>query len=911
MLFRGDGVSYPLPLDRVTIQLQAKVYHNGTRVHRERKRKMNFIVGMSGKCLHVQILGARNLGIADVSYTSDPYVIYSYCGKPLGTTRVRPRTLNPRWDNETFIVPLDESLPPPRDMVHSQKDLIKFEVFDHDWITQNDFLGHVEMTRSKLAKLAVVAQEQPIRIPLTSKEFHGILSLQLGLTSKHLHIKLLCAEDLDKSPESIFNDPYCRLFLGEKLALGQTPVVRRSLSPIWTERAEFSVPLADFFAAEEFLEAQLRFYRASTGLAAGPKSPAALLNNNGRRGRRAGQAAAFHEARVMFEEFSEYPEYLAVLRVEVFNKRLLRRDNLLGKTLVHLEQLRMMLPGLDPLREAFRRDPSAFQVAGRSLLPMPLPDLAAARGRGLFSGLLDGLRRPLRGLARKKDEGAAGFDDQQPLQAVSHRPTIGPGGSSVGDTLRGRSGRSSDSRPLPVDPAEEELPEQNEAAEEQEEPEDKDEDQQQEEEDEEEPSDLEDYGEGREGQDGQQEAAGSRRSSRSSRQSPSRQPSQRSQVSQSSQSRASEDSKQSAQSSVSVSASGGGLLTRMKSLVGRSSRGMAAQEESEEVEVVQYSEVFRLTILNQSRKLHLQDVLDEHQREDLGFLVVRLVISNRGSVVAGIDESVQRMTMGETSQVRCRFDYAYGAYTVHRNVPPRSNVQFTIKLLEINGHGRYNLFLALLRWLYRLGLAARKAVYRYLYTDYYQRRRERALEQPGRGRRRGGCWSALVDRLCCCLPGHSRGGYRRRDRGGADYTESQADSDDNSLNSHEDSDWDGQDEDQAADKDHQFRDEEEALLAEKERLLAEERAQQAKRPKVDKRVRKYLTPGVKAGGKLLWNTPKTQIFKEEKRPARAVSAKMRLLSVSEDAEAERKYEERDDEADGQDEEVESNLSDEA
>ena len=65
-----------------------------------------------------------------------------------------------RGDNETFIVPVDERLPPPRGMVPTQKDVFKLEVFDYDWLGRHDLLGQIEMSRAKLQKLAVIADEQ-------------------------------------------------------------------------------------------------------------------------------------------------------------------------------------------------------------------------------------------------------------------------------------------------------------------------------------------------------------------------------------------------------------------------------------------------------------------------------------------------------------------------------------------------------------------------------------------------------------------------------------------------------------------------------------------------------------------------------------------------------------------------------
>ena len=87
-------------------------------------------------------------------------------------TRVRPRTVNPKWSNETLIVPVDPNLPAPRDLKRSQRELFRLEVYDYDWLSQNDFLGHVELSRQQLIALAFKANDQPIC--LAAVDFAGI-----------------------------------------------------------------------------------------------------------------------------------------------------------------------------------------------------------------------------------------------------------------------------------------------------------------------------------------------------------------------------------------------------------------------------------------------------------------------------------------------------------------------------------------------------------------------------------------------------------------------------------------------------------------------------------------------------------------------------------------------------------------
>ena len=116
---------------------------------------MTYQAGLSGKSVHVQILGAKNLLAADFGGSSDPYVAAIYSGRKIGYTRVRPKALNPKWDNETFIVPMDPYLPDPKNASRALKGMFRLECYDYDWWGSHDLLGQVEISRSKLYKMAI------------------------------------------------------------------------------------------------------------------------------------------------------------------------------------------------------------------------------------------------------------------------------------------------------------------------------------------------------------------------------------------------------------------------------------------------------------------------------------------------------------------------------------------------------------------------------------------------------------------------------------------------------------------------------------------------------------------------------------------------------------------------------------
>ena len=216
VLVRGDKVNFPLPLDDVTIKLSSRIYHEGKLIHQEPAKSLQYVAGLSGRTCHVQILGAGDLIAADNNGTSDPFVTAVYNGKNVHMTRIRQRTLNPRWNNESIIIPLNDSLPPSRNSLRSQQNLLKLEVYDYDTWNANDFLGHVEITKTKLEKLAIRAKNQPIRLPLSLREFHGLLGIKFGFKGSKFYIKIARGESLDKMDPFGLSDPYVKVYFGSK-----------------------------------------------------------------------------------------------------------------------------------------------------------------------------------------------------------------------------------------------------------------------------------------------------------------------------------------------------------------------------------------------------------------------------------------------------------------------------------------------------------------------------------------------------------------------------------------------------------------------------------------------------------------------------------------------------------------------
>jgi hypothetical protein len=267
VLTRGDAQNFPLLFDNVHIRYNVKVLSDGKVFLKEPYRHMRYSAGVSGKCIHVQILSARKLVAGDINGTSDPFIVGMFCGKKIGSTRVRPRTLSPNWKNETFIVPVEDNLPPPRNMPRTQRDLFRLEVFDYDYVTNNDLLGHVELTKDRLIQLASISNQRPIRLYLNAKRFHGIVGIQLGFDKEYLHLKVNRAEALGKGNPKKLSNPYAKVYFKNEL-IGTTSVVRNTLDPEWISSNVFQFKINDVLCHEMTLLTQKR----SADFAAGIRS---------------------------------------------------------------------------------------------------------------------------------------------------------------------------------------------------------------------------------------------------------------------------------------------------------------------------------------------------------------------------------------------------------------------------------------------------------------------------------------------------------------------------------------------------------------------------------------------------------------------------------------------------------------
>ena len=708
---RGDTVNYPFPLDQVKIRVKAKIYHGGKRIHREPAKNISFICGTSGKTLHVQVLGCRHLKAGDVGGTSDPFVVYNFSGKTLGSTRVRPRSLNPRWNNETFIVPMDDNLPNPRDLVMSQKDLFKLEVFDFDWFSQNEFLGHLEITKSKLMKMAVVANQQPIRLPLSTKESHGSASVKMGFNKKYFYFRVVRAENLDKQDPILLSNPYVRVFLGfDDAVMGTTSTIVGTVNPEWGNKAsinnEFKVKIEHVLARER---------QIMTNIAINKEFGA-------------------HDGS---GKYDDHAEHLNLVRFEIYNSRRFGKHTLLGKCSISCEEFRRLLPTF-PTAAAYNLEKySKFSRTSKAM---------SAVAESPFWSIFDCCRR-------EKQYNPDDDNNNNLLHGdLSEVDSSGAVGSNI-NTSRGRNTNSALLGSSPV--VHSSSP----------------------------PG----------GQEGDVEMGGMHSGDVSGVRS---QPQSRPQS-----------------AALRKSKSNRSMMNSFMGLQSNNSSYLPIIDE------ITWSAIYSMDVLMTSGKVANSNPNSVAN----GQIIVRLLPSNRGSVIVGLDEAVQQMSIGEKAHVKCRYDYAYNNFSMGSNIPPRSNVIFTVELLEINGKGRFGVVWRQFKRMFRMFRRMYQAAYNYVHNKEAVVDDSRPHSSKKMKRRRQ---STIVERI---------GAIFSQKYGKQDDSDSESDE---SENNEDDNDEFGAGEDAAAGM--------------SQRESGEEGSQREKRLRVDPRLRKHMNQSVRSGAQLIW-----------------------------------------------------------
>ena len=60
-------------------------------------------------------------------------------------------------------------------------------------------------------------------------------------------------------------------------------------------------------------------------------------------------------------------------------------------------------------------------------------------------------------------------------------------------------------------------------------------------------------------------------------------------------------------------------------------------------------------------------------------------------MVSGLDEGVRAMSLGEKSELKCRYDALYMNCSMGPSIPPRANMLLTVELCQVSLHPSHSI----------------------------------------------------------------------------------------------------------------------------------------------------------------------------------------------------------------------------
>ena len=216
---------------------------------RERDGKTSKGIG----CLHVGLYSARDLVACDVNGYSDPFVQITV-GSAVAKSKVVKKSTNPTF-NEAIIVD-----------VQPGACVVEIQVYDHDIVGSNEFMGQVLFPISQL----VVGEEKRSKFTLCPRSsgdnVSGVIEVSLCLTVASIdpvieypsysiellqdrqrkigcgciRVGVISARELMPADSNGFSDPFVRIQVGSESQ--KSKVVKRNLHPVFCEGFMFELP---------------------------------------------------------------------------------------------------------------------------------------------------------------------------------------------------------------------------------------------------------------------------------------------------------------------------------------------------------------------------------------------------------------------------------------------------------------------------------------------------------------------------------------------------------------------------------------------------------------------------------------------------------------------------------------------
>lgn len=180
--------------------------------------------------LKIQIVSAKNVPSADLNGKSDPFCCVSVKGKPytMSRTRVIPKTLDPKWDEE-FCDKFG----------YEEGESLLFEVYDDDPGEDAERLGHAELPAAEFHRPGGFDGKLPL---VVDKPGHvSTLNLRVSVNGMvcpppDLQVLIKGAKGLPPADPNGKSDPFCVFQIeGKPYTRCSTKIIRKTLEPQWDE----------------------------------------------------------------------------------------------------------------------------------------------------------------------------------------------------------------------------------------------------------------------------------------------------------------------------------------------------------------------------------------------------------------------------------------------------------------------------------------------------------------------------------------------------------------------------------------------------------------------------------------------------------------------------------------------------
>ncbi|CBJ32137.1 conserved unknown protein [Ectocarpus siliculosus] len=245
----GDGVTFAKMHDWVTLDYILTTDESDVAVEDTflAKQPLTFQSGCSGPCIHLQLRGCTGIAAADIMGASDPYCAVYWKNNFVGATTTKHMTLNPKWANQTFVLPLAAEFLAALDGGEGSSALfnagallpkLRIELYDWDRLSKNDFLGQISLSDAEILPIlrqirsGEADENQAISFDLKPKQSRGQLGIRVALLGSKLYVHIMEAENVPKADPFSLSDPYCEVFWNDEL-VGKTAYINDTLDPVW------------------------------------------------------------------------------------------------------------------------------------------------------------------------------------------------------------------------------------------------------------------------------------------------------------------------------------------------------------------------------------------------------------------------------------------------------------------------------------------------------------------------------------------------------------------------------------------------------------------------------------------------------------------------------------------------------